>query len=57
MRRPTFKHAGRRPASTGAREMVHGKECNERAGHQESTSRIPMPMMLIIGALMGASID
>jgi hypothetical protein len=54
MRRPTFSDTRRQPAPAGAREH-HGKESNERDVLQENSHRIPMPMMLIIGALMGAT--
>jgi hypothetical protein len=57
MKRPTFADSRRQPAQAGSCETVSGKECNERDGLQQNTQRVPMPMMLIIGALMGASRD
>jgi len=57
MRRPTLNEAGRRPASAGSRDKLHGKEAGERDGRKENASRIPMPMMLIISAMMGANSD
>ena len=56
MRRSTFNYARRQSASASSREPLNAKECSERAGAlNENTGRIPIPMMLIIGALMGAS--
>jgi hypothetical protein len=57
MRRPAFSDARRQPASAGSREALNAKDGNERDSLQENGRRIPMPMMLIIGALMGASRD
>jgi len=54
MRRPTLSDIRRQPAPAGAREH-RGKESNERDAFKENPHRIPIPMLLIIGALMGAS--
>ena len=56
MRRSTFNDARRQAASASSGEPLNAKESSERAGtRNENASRIPIPMMLIIGALMGAS--
>ena len=57
MKRPNFSDSRRQPVPASSREAVSGKEGNERDGVQENVQRIPLPMMLIIGALMGASRD
>ena len=58
MRRPTFNDTRRQPAVAASREALNGKECGEHGSAiREKPSRIPLPMMLIIGALMGASSD
>ena len=54
MRRSTFNDARRQAASASSREPLNAKECSERAGANETGVRIPIPMMLIIGALMSA---
>jgi hypothetical protein len=55
MRRPIFNDTRRQPAPAGAREVLAGKESDERDRLKENPHRIPIPMLLIIGALMGAS--
>ena len=57
MKRPNCNDSHRQPAAAGSREAVSGKEGSGREDLQESAQRVPMPMMLIIGALMGASRD
>jgi hypothetical protein len=57
MKRPKFSDPHRQPLPAGSREAVSGKEGNEREGVRENVQRVPMPIMLIIGALMGASRD
>jgi hypothetical protein len=56
MRRSTFNDARGQAASASSREPLNAKECSERAGTlNENAGRIPIQMMLLIGALMGAS--
>jgi hypothetical protein len=57
MKRQNFSDSRRRPVPASSREAVSGKEGNERDGVQDSAQRVPIPMMLIIGALMGGSRD
>jgi hypothetical protein len=57
MKRPDLGDSRRQPAATGSREVVSGKEGSARDGVADNARRVPMPMMLIIGALMGASRD
>jgi hypothetical protein len=57
MKRPNLGDPRRQPAPAGSREIVSGKEGCERDGVAENAQRVPMPMMLIIGALMGGSRD
>ena len=57
MKRPNFSDSRRQPAPAVSREAGSGKEGNERDDVPENVQRIPLPMMLIIGALMGVSRD
>jgi hypothetical protein len=57
MKRPNLGDLRRPPVPAGSREVVSGKEGCERDGVAENARRVPMPMMLIIGALMGGSRD
>ena len=55
MGRPTFNDVRRQAASASSRESLNGNECERGGVLNENAGRIPIPMMLIIGALMGAS--
>jgi hypothetical protein len=57
MKRPNFSDSRSQPVPASSGEAVSGKEGNERDGVAENAQRVPMPMMLIIGALMGGSRD
>ncbi|SHN83088.1 hypothetical protein [Bradyrhizobium erythrophlei] len=57
MKRPNFSDSRRQPVPASSREAMGGKEGNERDGVAENAQRVPIPMMLIIGALMGGSRD
>ena len=57
MKRPNLSDSRRQPVPASSREVVGGKEGNKRNGVQENAQPVPMPLMLIIGALMGGSRD